>query len=707
EILGEERYAIAAPLIARVLQGEAQSYDWQPFPGVWQVISYAPKRDGAGRVTGYYVLGTDITERKAAEAKIHSLNQELAGHLVELENVSRALRTLSAGNRTMLRAVSEPELLDNMCQAIVESGGYDTAVVWFRLEDGPQSLRPMAQHGYPTGLPGLLGLQATWADNERGQGAVATAIRSGQTRVVADLANAPGYAHWQAELHDYASVIACPLRVAGKVIGALAIYDTRPQAFSPDETVLLTESAEDLAFGINNLRTRAEQLRSQEAMHRLTHFDNLTGLPNEMQFAETLTATLAEARQLHRPFALLQANIEHLSELNDALGFRHGDQLLCEFGNRLHSLMPYPAMVARLRGDEFSVLLPDSGADGALAAVQLLQQHLETPFRIADISLEVSAKIGVALYPEHGTTPHDLFRHMDIAVHLAKKKGVGHVVFDPAQNPDHSRRLTIASELRRAIEQGDLQLYLQPKVDMASGRLCGAEGLVRWQHPERGLIPPVEFVGLAENTGLIKPLTEWVVGAALRLNHAWSEQGCALPIAVNLSAHNLRDERLLERIHHLLATWQIAPGLFEMELTESTVMEDAEFALHVLHGLRREGIPLYIDDFGTGYSSLAYLQKLPVDYIKIDQSFVRNLSTRKESELIVRSTIDLIHDLGRKAVAEGIEDQASWDILATLGCDYAQGYFIARPMPAEQFQAWAASYQPPASCLPDRTEWSI
>ncbi|MDE2584511.1 MAG: EAL domain-containing protein [Betaproteobacteria bacterium] len=706
DVLGEERYAIAAPLIAKVLQGEPQSYDWQPFPGVWQVISYAPKRDASGRVTGYYVLGTDITERKAAEAKIQSLNQELERHVFELEHVSRALRTLSAGNRTMLRATNEPELLDSMCQAIVESGGYDTAVVWFRLDDAPQSLRPMAQHGYPAGLPGLQALQATWADDARGQGAVATAIRSGQTCVVTDMPNDPNYALWQTEFHDYASVIACPLRVAGEVIGALAIYDTRPHAFGADETVLLTESSEDLAFGINNLRTRAEQLHNQEAMHRLTHFDNLTGLPNEMQFAETLTATLVEARQLERPFALLQANIEHLSELNDALGFRHGDQLLCEFGNRLRALMPYPATVARLRGDEFAVLLPDSEASGALAAVKLLEHHLETPFRIADISLEVSAKIGVALFPDHGTTPHDLFRHVDIAVHLAKKKGLGHVVFDPAQNPDHSRRLTIASELRRAIEQGDLHLYLQPKVEIASGRLCGAEGLVRWQHPERGLIPPVEFVGLAENTGLIKPLTEWVVGTALRLNHAWTEQGCALPIAVNLSAHNLRDERLLDRIRHLLAAWKIAPGLFEMELTESTVMEDAEFALHVLHGLRQEGIPLYIDDFGTGYSSLAYLQKLPVDYIKIDQSFVRNLATRKESELIVRSTIDLIHDLGRKAVAEGIEDQASWNLLAALGCDYAQGYFIARPMPSDQFQAWAAGFVPPAA-LTGQAEWNI
>ncbi len=255
--------------------------------------------------------------------------------------------------------------------------------------------------------------------------------------------------------------------------------------------------------------------------------------------------------------------------------------------------------------------------------------------------------------------------------------------------------MTVAGELRRAIEGGDLELYLQPKVEIVSGRVCGAEGLVRWRHAERGMIPPGEFIGLAESTGLIRPLTEWVVETAFRLNHAWSTRGCALPIAVNLSARNLRDESLLERLRQLQAVWNLAPGLFEIEITESAVMEDAEFALRVLHGLREQGIALYIDDFGTGYSSLSYLQKLPVEYIKIDQSFVHNMPASKDSLLIVRSTIDLAHDIGRKVVAEGVETRQHWDQLATFGCDIAQGYFIARPMPAEDFQAWMRDYRPP------------
>jgi EAL domain-containing protein (putative c-di-GMP-specific phosphodiesterase class I) len=325
--------------------------------------------------------------------------------------------------------------------------------------------------------------------------------------------------------------------------------------------------------------------------------------------------------------------------------------------------------------------------------VQRLAAMLSRPFPIADIMLDVSVTTGVALFPQHGETPHDLYRHMDIAVHQAKKKGVAYRVFDPAQNQVQSHRLNMAGELRRAIEGGDLQLYLQPKVAMATGQVCGAEGLVRWKHAERGLVPPSEFIGLAEHTGLIRPLTEWVIDAALRLNHVWQEQGCAQPIAVNLSARNLRDEGLLDTIRKQRATWSVAAGLLKLEITESAVMDDAEFALRVLHSLRDDGIPLYIDDFGTGYSSLSYLQKLPVEYIKIDQSFVRDMATSKDSAAIVRSTIDLVHDLGRKAVAEGIETRAAWDQLAALGCDFAQGYYIARPMPAEAFPSWVQDFQ--------------
>lgn len=697
DILGAERYAIAGPLIDKVLQGEPQSYDWQPFGGVWQNIRYVPKTDADGRIAGYYVLGTDITERKRFEQQIVTLNSELGMRVRELEHVSRALRTLSAGNRAMLRAGEEQQLLDSMCRAIVRAGGYTMAVIWYLQDDDPMQLCPMAHEGYPGGLAALRELGLRVDDSERGQSVSPRAIRSGEVQLVRDMQLDPHHAPWRDQLHGPTSGLACPLRVGGKVIGALTIYDAEADTFDADEIALLTESSEDLAFGIATLRTQAEQEQIRASMHHMMRYDALTGLPNVLQFEEVLSAALAACAQSGQQLATLQFNIERLGEINDALGFVYGDQVLRDFGNRLQSSVRQPALVARVRGDEFAVLLPDRDAAAALSIVDEIEHSLLRPFPVADIELDVTARAGIALFPDHGTTPHDLLRRMDKAVHQAKKQGLSHVIFDPGQAQAQAERLIMVGELRRAIEGGELRLYLQPKVAFDSGQVCGAEALVRWQHPRRGLLFPGVFIALAERTGLIRPLTEWVISAALDQLQRWQAQGCAVPIAVNLSARNLRDEGLQVKIRQWQAERALSAGWLELEITESSVMEDPELALNLLHALRADGIPLYMDDFGTGYSSLSYLQKLPVDYIKIDQSFVANMSSSNDSAMIVRSTIDLVRDLGRKTVAEGVESLAHWQQLSALGCDFAQGYFIAKPMPAEVFQDWVASYTPPVA----------
>ncbi|MBV8503797.1 MAG: EAL domain-containing protein [Paucibacter sp.] len=642
-------------------------------------------------------LQVEVTERKQAAEKIRTLNLELEQRVRDLQHVTRALRTLSAGNRTMLRARSESELLNSFCKDIVSAGAYDSAIVWYHTDDAEHAIKAVAESGFGSGLESLQDLSSFWTDDEQGRDVVAKAVRSGQTHTINDLRSGQDHTHWLHNPDDCASAIACPLRIGERIIGALEIYHREPDAFQADEVQLLTESADDLAFGIAMLRAQAEQARTQAAMHRLTHFDALTDLPNEAQFNESLRAFIAKGQQTQRRFAVLQTNVDRLRDVNAALGLAHGDEMLREFSRRLLRVAPPDGLVARLRGNEFAILLPRADRTKAIEMVNVIEAELALPFLAAGIPLDMMARTGIVLFPNHGATAHDLFRRVDLAVQQARDRDLPHLVYDSTLDHGQSERLHMASALRRAIEDGDLRMHLQPKVEMATGRLCGAEALVRWQHAERGLLHPGVFISLAEQIGLIKPLTEWMLQSALQQNKAWLEQGCALPIAVNLSARNLRDEDLLRQIRQLHDSTGVPRGLLELEITESAVMEDAVFALRVLNQLKDEGIPLHIDDFGTGYSSLSYLQKLPVDCVKIDQSFVRQMVHDRDSAVIVKSTIDLIHDLGRKLIAEGVETAECWSQLQAFGCNVAQGYLIAKPMPPTEFQQWAASFCPPQS----------
>ena len=656
EVLGEARYQIAQPRIEKVLKGEPQSYDWMSLDGVWQSISYIPRLDAQNRQVGYYVLGADITQRKRAEAEIHNLNKALTQRLIDLEHVSRALRALDAGNRAQLQAGTEHDLLDAVCRAIAEAGGYPRVTVWYYAPGESQSLTPIADSGIAASVDILAAHDASMTVPAGDQSALARAVRTGQTVCVERLEADPAFRK-QTELPPgCASGVFCPLRVDGIVIGAIAIMGGEPEAMITDEVALLTQSANDLAIGISTHRAREEKRKTQEALLRLTRYDALTDLPNETLFAEHLIDTIRHCGRLGQPFGILQANIDRLSEVNLAFGFAYGDQVLREFSNRLQSVVADKGTVARLRGDEFAILVPGCDSVAMQQLAQDVESVLQTPFRFGDSEI---------------------------------------VVYDAARIPDHSSRLKLAGELRSGIRAGELRLFLQPKVDMATGRVCGAEALVRWMHPINGLVCPADFIELAENAGLIDSITIWVINAALAQIMAMQKQGCAVPVSVNLSVRNLHDKDLVRKVCDLLARYDVPASLFELEVTESAAMEDPLLALAVLQDLRREGILLSIDDFGTGYSSLSYLQKLPVDYIKIDQSFVRDMSSSEDSSLIVRSTIDLVRDLGRKTVAEGVETREHWEQLARYGCDLAQGYFIAAPMPADAFVGWMRGFKGP------------
>ena len=695
DILGESRYAIARPWIENVLRGEPQSYDWTPFEGVWQAVTYIPRRDSENRLSGYYVLGSDITQRKNAEAEIHTLNLTLAQRLRDLEHVSRALRAIDAGNRAQLLAANEHDLLEKVCRAIADSGAYHRVSVWYNAPGESHSLTAVADsEAAPDDAIAPLphgGMLFPLSD----ECALAQAVRTGHAVAVARLDADPSFGKQLAQLPGCGCGVFCPLRVDGIVIGALAILAAEPDALIDEEVALLAQSANDLAIGISTHRARDAQRRAQESLHRLTRYDALTDLPNETLLAEHLLEMIQHCGRLGQSFGILQANIDRLGEINLAFGFAYGDRVLREFGSRLQAVAPGVGTVARLRGDEFAILVPDCDAAAMNNVAQEVERALQPPFRLGEVSLEVSARFGIAVYPEHGSTPRELLRSVDIAVHQASQRSSEIVVYDATRIPDHSSRLTLVGELRSGIRAGELRLYLQPKVEFQTGRVCGAEALVRWMHPVKGLIFPSEFIGLAEHAGLIDSVTNWVIEATLEQIRLMQQQGCAVPVSVNLSVRNLHDADLVKKVCHLLATYGVPASLFELEVTESAAMEDPVLALAVLQDLRREGILLSIDDFGTGYSSLKYLQNLPVGYIKIDQSFVSDMATSEDSALIVRSTIDLVRDLGRKTVAEGVETRQHWEQLARYGCDVAQGYFIAAPMPAADFVGWMRGFRGP------------
>jgi predicted signal transduction protein with EAL and GGDEF domain len=342
-----------------------------------------------------------------------------------------------------------------------------------------------------------------------------------------------------------------------------------------------------------------------------------------------------------------------------------------------------------LGGDEFAVLLPRvASAEGAVAVAETLVAVFERSFVLEGLTLDVEASIGLALYPEHGVDADELLQRADIAMYAAKDTHAGFVVFDPKLDQHSPRRLALLGDLRRAIDQDQLLLHYQPKVDAHTKQTLGVEALVRWQHPERGLVPPNDFIPLAERTGLIGPLTHYVLDAALRQCRDWLQGGHELPVAVNVSARRLLDLKFPDEVATLLARWEIPAWMLVIEITESTIMADPAHALEVLGRLSEMGVQVSIDDFGTGYSSMAYLKTLPVHELKVDRSFVSQMLSSTSDAVIVRSTVDLGRNLGLRVVAEGVEDPATWDALDTLGCDVIQGYYVSRPVPADDLLDW-------------------
>lgn len=444
-----------------------------------------------------------------------------------------------------------------------------------------------------------------------------------------------------------------------------------------------------IARELREARMREERRQAEETIHRLAYIDPVTGLPNRVRFLELLQEAVVTGQRERRPVAVLLLNLDHFREINDTLGYDRGDSLLQKVGIRLRSALFAPDVIARLGGDEFGILLPRLAVvDDVRLVVNKLQHFLEVPFILDGIPISVEASLGVATLPEHADDADTLLQRADIAMHRAKQMASGYAVYTPEYDRRSPERLGLMAELRDAIEGGQLLLHFQPKVEIATGRIVGTEALVRWQHPRLGLLPPDKFILAAEQTGLIGPLTRWVLTDALSHCQDACRQGIQLRVSVNLSARSLHDPHLPELVEEALKATGAEPDQLMLEVTESAIVLDPKRAEETLTALNHLGIRVSIDDFGTGYTSLASIKHLSVYEIKIDKSFVLGMLTNNSDAMIVRSVIDLGHNLGLRVVAEGVETKELFDAVAALGCDEAQGYFISRPQTCELLKNW-------------------
>jgi diguanylate cyclase (GGDEF)-like protein len=396
--------------------------------------------------------------------------------------------------------------------------------------------------------------------------------------------------------------------------------------------------------------------------------------------------------------AILVMDLDRFKEVNDTLGHHAGDLLLAELGARLTGALRESDTIARLGGDEFAVLLPGhSDPLGIPHVMERIRQAVEQPILVQELPLGIEASVGVAFYPDNGTDVDDLLRHADIAMYEAKATHSFYAFYDSENDTYTPARLTLLAELRHAIDNRELVLHYQPKASLRSGDVTSVEALVRWEHPDCGLIYPDAFIPAVQHTGLIRPLTLYVVDEALRQCRAWRDAGLSLSISVNLSMRNLVDVGFPDHVATLLRKHGLESSSLELEITESTMLANAFRTKQVLDRLSAMGLRLSLDDFGTGYSSLSYLKRLPLDELKIDRSFVMNMLENEDDAIIVRSTIDLGRNLGLQVVAEGVETEEAWGQLRGLGCDIAQGYYLARPVPAEELERWLQSRAPERS----------
>ncbi|CAN5396721.1 hypothetical protein BH11PSE11_BH11PSE11_12990 [soil metagenome] len=608
--------------------------------------------------------------------------------ITERKRIDRALRVLIACNQALVHATDESALLAEVCRIVHQVGGYP--FVWTgyvdtgtskkilpvaAAEDVPGALRPMID-------------EISWDEVAAGRGITGTAIRTGQTVIVQAIQEQRAFAPW----HDFlaGNAIMCgmalPLMSGNKVLGSLSLYSQDANTFTPDEVKIMEELADNLAYGITALRADAARMRYAQQLEFNASHDSLTGLVNRICLGDLLQNAIASASVSGQMVAVLLLDLDDFKEINERLGHPAGDALLKSVAARLCSCVREGDTVARLGADEFVMVL--CGLDAEEQATEIAHQVLDLlsqPLSFENQDLYVSSSIAVSLYPQDGGDGEILLKNVELVMYRAKKSGRASFHFYTDDIKFHNReRRALEGELHHALRRDELRVHYQPKVDMRTGEIVGVEALARWEHPDRGMIPPVKFIPMAEDAGLIIPLGTWVMRTACAQNKAWQDAGLPpVSVAVNLSARQFRHHDLVGLVRQVLEQTGLDPQYLELELTESVIMQEAEEAVTTLLGLKALGVQLSLDDFGTGYSSLTYLRRFPLDKLKIDRSFVAGITSNSYDSTIVKAVIALAHSLNLKVVAEGVEQEAELAFLRAQDCDEIQGYYYSRPVVPE------------------------
>jgi len=624
-------------------------------------------RSDTGNIIGIASVGEDVTDSRQAEARIAYLN--------------RIYAVLSGINSLIVRARDREELFKGACRVAVVQGRFPLAMMG-TVDRSSMKITTVAVDGEDPWV--VEAVKAIQSVKDVSHNAMVEAVLRTKTPAIAnDSQDDPrvAFRRKHAEL-GCASMVVLPLIVVGEVAGVLALYAREKQFFHEEEMKLLTELAGDIGLAIDHIETR-------ERFDYLAYYDALTGLANRNLFLDRLAQQVRGAAISHNQMGLFLIDLERFKNINDTVGQGAGDLLLRQVADWLSQTFGDPDLVTRFGADHFAVALPHVRNEDEIGRLveKTLDALVSHPFQLSDRMFRIAAKIGIAVFPDDGADAATLVKHAEVALKKAKVGGDRYLFYAQRMTDTVAGRLTLENKLRQALDRDEFTIHYQPKVNIATGELAGAEALIRWNDPETGLVPPARFVPILEETGLIYEVGRWAVRRAVKDYLAWSHAGlAAVRVAVNVSSQQLRHRDFVADIQLAVGIDPIAAGGLELEITESMVMQDFKHNIASLHAIRAMGIGIAIDDFGTGFSSLSYLAKLPVDTLKIDRSFIIDMNAGGQGEALVATIISLAHAVKLKVVAEGVETAEQLQLLSLLHCDEYQGFLFGEAVPAEIFE---------------------